>query len=487
MKPPPPVQGGDDSPPFAPRSRYLDLPPLSGQLVRAANSSRGAPEPSCLVDCYSACQHPQWCVEIPIEGVVQGAFTWAWVKALISVHLDAQVASQLCSALKGILAELKDHFQWLDQTPMVQLSASAKLREAQREEAAPSRPLKMPVVPLPPNHRRRKALLVGINYSDSNVAPAQLKGCVNDAWNVHSILRRTLQFADDQIRVLVDGEHGAPPQAARAPTRANIVAGLQWLVSGAQPGDCLFFLFCGYGAQHPRSPGSAEHEAYLVPSDFAADAPEGFSAALQQDHSAPTSPISSHSPSPVTTLSAQGGGTCKGYRLVSLLEVNRLLAQLPARSCLTMVLDCSYPAALGLNPVQTPSFPRVVRGRVDYRKVRDYVTRPRFLELPALPVQHTPELMRAPVVLECLVHCFSACRLEEWSCELPLEGTVQGTFTWAFTKALAAGHYRCSVNKLHEALRRITDDLKQHFKGVAQTPVLFLSRAASGENAVLCP
>merc|ERR1719359_2471234 len=103
------------------------------------------------------------------------------------------------------------------------------------------------------------------------------------------------------------------------------------------------------------------------------------------------------------------------------------------------------------------------------------MSRPRFLELAPLSVQGTPESPNVPAFPACAVHCFSACGLKEWDAELPLEGTVQGSFTWAFTKALAAGHFKCSVFQLSEALGRITCELKQHFKGVEQTPVLLLS------------
>merc|ERR1712190_649038 len=159
----------------------------------------------------------------------------------------------------------------------------------------------------------------------------------------------------------------------------NILTGLQWLVNGAQPGDCLVVLFCGYGAQHPQSPGSDAHEAYIVPSDFAADLPADF---FQQD------PLANSSPTNASTAIVNAGTKEKGYRLVSLLELNRVVAQLPARCSLTMVLDCSYPLVPGVNPTQNlPStFPRVERGRVDYKKLHDFVSRPRFLELPPLPM-----------------------------------------------------------------------------------------------------
>ena len=153
----------------------------------------------------------QWSAEIPIEGVMQGAFTWAWVKALMAGHLDPPIR-QLTHALRAILADLRRHFLWMDQTPVELLA----------------------VVP----------------------------------------------------------EETAPP------------------------------------ATRPRS---------------------------QQADS-------------------------KGYRLLPLMELNRLAAQLPAGSKLTMILDCSYPLVPNLGPANNlaPTFPKVSRGRVDYSKLHDFVSRPRF-------------------------------------------------------------------------------------------------------------
>mmetsp|Transcript_92273 Transcript_92273/g.287188 ORF Transcript_92273/g.287188 Transcript_92273/m.287188 type:complete len:322 (+) Transcript_92273:1-966(+) len=314
--------------------------------------------------------------------------------------------------------------------------------------------------PLPANHERRKALLIGINYTDSQ--HAQLKGCINDVWNVHCLLRHTLRFSEDQIRLLVDGENGMPAKDSRRPTRENIAAGLEWLVADARPGDGLLLLFCGFGAQHPSAPGAEAHEAYLVPADFAADLPGGLP------------------PGPEARPACE-----RGYRLVPLLELSHAAARLPAGSRLTVLLDCAYPLLPGLGPEgPAASFPRVPRGRVDYRKLQDFVSRPRFLELPPLPVRHTPPHLCAPPPPACALHCFAACGLGEWDAELPLEGTVQGAFTWALTKALAAGRFRCSATALQESLQRTTHLLKQHFKGVGQTPVLTLSQAATGEDIV---
>jgi len=387
-------------------------------------------------------------------------------------HLDPPIR-QLTVALRAILADLRRHFQWIDQTPVVQLSGAAKQVEVQREEQGIKRPASAPPPPLPSNAARRKALLIGINYSDAH---AQLKGCVNDAWNINCLLRHSLKYQEDQVRLLIDGENGMPPKEARRPTRAKIIAGLQWLVRGVQPGDCLFLLFCGFGAQHPQSPGSDMQEAYLVPSDFSADVPPELLTAMPEDATPPA-------PRP---RSQQADS--KGYRLLPLMELNRLAAQLPAGSKLTMILDCSYPVVPNLGPANNlaPTFPKVSRGRVDYSKLHDFVSRPRFLELPPLPVQHTPaQLQQSTAFPECVVHCFAACKVQEWDAELPLEGTVQGTFTWAFTKALAAGGFRSTTGELQEALLRRTTELRQHFKGVGQTPVLLLSKAASADDSVV--
>jgi len=130
------------------------------------------------------------------------------------------------------------------------------------------------------------------------------------------------------------------------------------------------------------------------------------------------------------------------------------------------------------------SFSKVERGRVDYRKLQDFVSRPRFIELAPLSVQGAPaECGTAPAHPACALRCFSACGLKEWDAELPLEGTVQGTFTWAFIKALAASEFKCSVHQLWEAIVGITGGLKQHFKGVEQTPALALSQSAAASDA----
>ncbi len=84
---------------------------------------------------------------------------------------------------------------------------------------------------------RRKAFLVGINrYPDPR---NNLKGCVNDILLMSRTLQEAYGFKAKDVRLLTD---------ERA-TTAAIREGLEWLVSGAAPGDSLVFHYSGHGAQ----------------------------------------------------------------------------------------------------------------------------------------------------------------------------------------------------------------------------------------------
>lgn len=401
---------------------------------------------------------------------MQGAFTWAWVKATVANGGVIKSPTQMKGSVEAHVADLQKRYRWLDQEPMVQMSKVVEQQELGRIEV-PALPSVLQK-PLPQGDFRRKALIIGSNYTGSH---AQLKGAVNDAWNMYTLLRHALALDDAQVRLLVDGENGAKASPTQVPSKANILMNFQWLMEGAQPGDSLVLVFCGFGTQHPKDHEGKDYEAFLVPSDYAADLPKDW---LTQAN-APVPPGV-----PKSVPKAPPGAA---YRLISMLELNRFIMQIPAGAALTTILDCSYPALPGVSPSCNipPTFPKVPRGRVDYDKMFDFVTRPRFLELPPLPVQHTlPQIWKPQTYPTCQLHCFCAGRLQEWPSELPLEGTVQGTFTWAFAKAFAAGELRSTVAQQQQALEGITAQLKQHFQGVEQSPVLMLSQSASSSDSV---
>mmetsp|Transcript_91635 Transcript_91635/g.245492 ORF Transcript_91635/g.245492 Transcript_91635/m.245492 type:complete len:1623 (-) Transcript_91635:319-5187(-) len=342
--------------------------------------------------------------------------------------------------------------------------------------------LVLPQRPLPPNHSRRKAVLVGINYPDTH---APLKGAVNDAWNLRSLLHYTLQYQEDQMRVLVDQD----AKSREMPTRNSILDALDWLVSGAQAGDSLLFAFAGYGAQHARSKHTDQCESYLVPCDYGDDLPPGFfndHLVMDSDRDAALGGEAAQKARLYGETMCPPGAEGRQYRLISLLEILDRLQRLPPTVKVTLLLDACHSVVPNVHPqhVAPPMYSPIKRGRVDYSKLRNYIARPRFLYLPTLPVRHTPKtLVTDPP--RCRVYALSACQLFEYCSEMPIEGTVQGAFTWGFIKALAANQFRCNVTTTHRVIVNIMKDLKQHFKGIDQTPVAQISQTATMTDVVI--
>lgn len=100
---------------------------------------------------------------------------------------------------------------------------------------APPRPA---VAPAPVPNTLKRALLVGINYVDT---PYALAGCVNDVTNMQAQLRVFFPKCQE-YRTLTD-------LGAVAPTKANILAAINWLVTGLKPGENVYFHYSGHGGQ----------------------------------------------------------------------------------------------------------------------------------------------------------------------------------------------------------------------------------------------
>lgn len=80
---------------------------------------------------------------------------------------------------------------------------------------------------------KKRALLVGINYTGTSNA---LKGCLNDSANMEAMLIAR-GFTD--IKKVLEKEA----------TTVGIIAGMEWLVAGAVPGDVLVMHYSGHGSQ----------------------------------------------------------------------------------------------------------------------------------------------------------------------------------------------------------------------------------------------
>ncbi|KAK0475417.1 caspase domain-containing protein [Armillaria novae-zelandiae] len=83
--------------------------------------------------------------------------------------------------------------------------------------------------------RRKRALCIGINYSDPKHA---LRGCIEDVKNICGILQEN---GYEDITVLTDSKE--------KPTRSNILDALSRLFRDAQPNDSLFLHYSGHGDQ----------------------------------------------------------------------------------------------------------------------------------------------------------------------------------------------------------------------------------------------
>ena len=103
----------------------------------------------------------------------------------------------------------------------------------------------------------KKALCVGINdypYGSGN----DLNGCVNDAKDWAGLLTNKFGFASSDVKVLLDAEA----------TKANIMAALTGLVTGAKSGDLLVFTNSSHGTYLADTSGDEEkYDEAMCPYD----------------------------------------------------------------------------------------------------------------------------------------------------------------------------------------------------------------------------
>jgi hypothetical protein len=87
----------------------------------------------------------------------------------------------------------------------------------------------------------KKALLVGINdYAPVGAGGPDLRGCVNDVADMAGTLHALgiVPIRPGQMRILTN----------QRATKAAILAGFKWLITGAKKGDVLVFHYSGHGS-----------------------------------------------------------------------------------------------------------------------------------------------------------------------------------------------------------------------------------------------
>lgn len=108
---------------------------------------------------------------------------------------------------------------------------------------------------------RRKALLIGINYTGSQ---HQLQGCQQDVRNMIQFLQARGFSTSERDMVVLADDRGGPFY----PSGHNILSAMDWLVS--EPNCSCFLHYSGHGGQ-VRDPDGDRQSGYddtIVPVDF---------------------------------------------------------------------------------------------------------------------------------------------------------------------------------------------------------------------------
>jgi uncharacterized caspase-like protein len=100
---------------------------------------------------------------------------------------------------------------------------------------------------------RRKALIIGINYTGSSHA---LNGCVNDAKNIQRYLIEERGFSDSQNDMVMMTDEAQNLGTPFEPTVANVLEAMRWLVTGNEGGESLWLSYSGHGSM--LFPGEGE-------------------------------------------------------------------------------------------------------------------------------------------------------------------------------------------------------------------------------------
>lgn len=113
--------------------------------------------------------------------------------------------------------------------------------------------------------RRRKSLLIGINYVGSQ---HQLKGCHQDVQNVNNFLSYRGYPQDQRSQVVMLDDSRTDPSGPFFPNGHNILAAMEWLVS--EPNTTCMLHYSGHGGQVRDSDGdrSSGFDDTIVPFDF---------------------------------------------------------------------------------------------------------------------------------------------------------------------------------------------------------------------------
>eukprot|EP00747_Dinoflagellata_sp_TGD_P031230 gnl/TRDRNA2_/TRDRNA2_135146_c0_seq1.p1 gnl/TRDRNA2_/TRDRNA2_135146_c0~~gnl/TRDRNA2_/TRDRNA2_135146_c0_seq1.p1 ORF type:complete len:577 (+),score=87.13 gnl/TRDRNA2_/TRDRNA2_135146_c0_seq1:62-1792(+) len=294
----------------------------------------------------------------------------------------------------------------------------------------------------------KRGLCVGINYPKDR---HRIGGAVHDTLNWAKLLEKTFDF--NEVRVLIDQNPDGSDvtHATQVPTRANILAQLGWLCTGAEPGDCLVFQFSGHGCQVRTNQHGEEVDEALVPVDFHTPDADGNPPLVYDD------------------------------------EIQALFARLPQGSSITCIFDCSHagnmldvPCSMDAshNPPRVKNAcnrPMEVRMRNEqaWGKNRHANAHPRCIQGVNLcgrpPRQrriapgmgaHLNQMTLDPCVTAI---CFFASGPMETALDADIKSQQQGVMSFCLLEALEAVNYSCSYETLLIRANEILEDIRQKY------------------------
>lgn len=277
----------------------------------------------------------------------------------------------------------------------------------------------------------RRALLVGIN----DYPGMPLRGCVNDVQQMQALLGQHFDFAEEEVRVLLDEDA----------TAAGIQAGLAWLAEGDSTADAVrIFHFSGHGT----------HKA-----DENGDEPDGRDECLV----------------PVDYRTA-------GYLVDDVLKT--YYDQFPPEGNLSLVMDCCHSGSINRGPDEIRF--RFMPVPFEERERMDAAARKYAADRKAFIVGEVRRLRSLAAVdedLEALVAglvedfdrrrfgddknregnvLLAACRDDQQAADAHIGGDFHGAFTYYLNEALQKGGNRLTYRDL---LQAATDGLSQGVYG----------------------
>lgn len=259
----------------------------------------------------------------------------------------------------------------------------------------------------------RKALCVGINVF-KNYPGSTLHGCVNDANQMVSILKKYLGFKAADIKVLTDAQA----------TKQAIMTELTAMVNGAKTGKYAYLVFSlsSHGTQVPDKNGDEQdhYDEAFCPHDLAAKS-----------------------------------GQWDPKHVIVDDELHDLFAQVPDNVLVEVYLDTCH-SGTGLKAV-------------DLMPDR----RPRYIAPPSMKacemvVPLMPRGIRRRITEKAAknVILWAACRDNQTSADAYISGAYHGAFTYYWIKEITAANNKISRSDL---LKKVNADLKgNHYSQAAQ-------------------